>query len=89
MSFPLYRNDEQPLLHIPTALHPYSIIDLGAKPGDRMRFEGEVVHVDEDLNRVTVQVVGRVTVDTSMVKLVRRYRPPTRSEPLRETAVKR
>lgn len=36
-------------LHIPTANFPYSIIDQNAKPGDRIRFEGEVVHVDDDL----------------------------------------
>lgn len=76
-------------LHIPTALHPYSTIDPAAKPGDKMRFEGEVVHVDEDLERVTVQVLGRVTVGISTVKLVTRYRPPTRNGPLRETVAKR
>ncbi|WP_095204130.1 hypothetical protein [Mesorhizobium carmichaelinearum] len=83
------RIEDRVSLHIPTALHAYSTIDPGAKPGDRIRFEGEVVHVDEDLNRVTVQVLGRLTVDTSTVKLVRRYRRPTRNEPLRETVAKR
>ncbi|WP_457155850.1 hypothetical protein [Mesorhizobium sp. P5_C1] len=71
-------------LHILTANNPYSIIDPKAKPGDRMRFKGEVIYVDEDLGRVTVQVLGRVTVEASTVELVRKYRPPTRRKPLRD-----
>ena len=63
-------------LHFPTANYPYSTIDPRAKPGDKMRFEGEVVHIDEDLGRVTVQVLGRVTVDIGTVALVKKYRRP-------------
>ncbi|AZN99898.1 hypothetical protein EJ066_23750 [Mesorhizobium sp. M9A.F.Ca.ET.002.03.1.2] len=63
-------------LRIPTANHPYSIIDRKAKPGDKIDLDGEVVHVDEELGRVTVQVLGRVTVDADTVKLVRKYRWP-------------
>jgi hypothetical protein len=51
-----------------------------------MRFEGEVVHVDEELRRVTVQVLGRVTVDASTVELVRKYRRPKVTAPLLKEA---
>ena len=64
------RIEERVTLHIPTANFPYSIIDPKAKPGDKIRFEGEVVHVDEETGRVTVQVLGRVTVDPGAVELV-------------------
>jgi hypothetical protein len=50
--------------------HSYSMIEPNAKPGDKLRLEGEVVHVDEDLGRTTVQVLGRVTVDTKSVEIV-------------------
>ena len=76
------RFEDRVALHILTANFPYSIIDPKAKPGDRMRFEGEVVHVDEDLGRVTVQVLGRVTVDTSTVELVKTFRRPKDTTPL-------
>ena len=66
------RIDDRVTLYIPTALHAHLTIDPIAKPGDKMMFEGEAVHVDEDLGRVTVQVLGRVTVDTSTVKLLRK-----------------
>jgi hypothetical protein len=47
-----------------------------------MRFEGDVVFVDEDLGRVTVQVLGRVTVEASTVELVRKFRRPKGTESL-------
>ncbi|MBB6414247.1 hypothetical protein [Mesorhizobium sangaii] len=68
------RIEERVALHIPTANLPYSIIDPKASPGDKMRFEGEVVHVDDDLGRVTLQALGRVTVDAETVHLVRKFR---------------
>jgi hypothetical protein len=52
--------------------HSYSMVEPNAKPGDKLRLEGEVVHVDEDLGRTTVQVLGRVTVDTKSVEIVTR-----------------
>ncbi|PZV39009.1 hypothetical protein B5V02_02930 [Mesorhizobium kowhaii] len=76
------RIEERVALRIPTANFPYSIIDPNAKPGDRMRFEGEVVHVDDDLGRVTVQALGRVTVDAETVHLVRKFRRPKGKVPL-------
>ena len=76
------RIEDRVILHILTANNPYSIIDPKAKPGDRMRFEGDVVYVDEDLGRVTVQVLGRVTVEASTVELVRKFRRPKGTEPL-------
>jgi hypothetical protein len=74
------RVEDRVALHIPTAARPYSAIDPKAKPGDKMRFEGEVVYVDE--GRVTVQVLGRVTVDAGTVQLVRKFRRPKRTKPL-------
>lgn len=82
------RIEERVALHIPTANFPYSIIDPKAKPGERMRFAGDVVYVDEDLGRVTVQVLGRVTVEASTVELVSKFRRPTDAEPLRRRASK-
>ncbi|MEI8715663.1 hypothetical protein [Mesorhizobium sp. ISC11] len=78
------RIEDRVTLHILTANNPYSIIDPKAKPGDRMRFEGDVVFVDEDLDRVTVQVLGRVTVDAVTVELVGKYRRPKGTEALRQ-----
>lgn len=50
--------------------HRYSMVEPNAKAGDKLRLEGDVVHVDEDLGRTTVQVLGRVTVDTGSVEMV-------------------
>ncbi|RWB75356.1 MAG: hypothetical protein EOQ50_13795 [Mesorhizobium sp.] len=52
--------------------HLYSMVEPNAKAGDKLRLEGDVVHVDEDLGRTTVQVLGRVTVDTGSVEMVTR-----------------
>ena len=52
--------------------HRYSMAEPTARAGDKLRLEGEVVHVDEDLGRTTVQVLGRVTVDTASVEMVTR-----------------
>lgn len=82
------RIEDRVILHILTANNPYSIFDPRAKPGDRLRFEGEVVFVDEDLGRVTVQVLGRVTVEASTVELVSKFRRPKDSEPLRRQVSK-
>ena len=76
------RIEDRVILHILTANNPYSIVDPKAKPGDRMRFEGDVVFVDEDLGRVTVQVLGRVTVEASTVELVRTFQRPKGTESL-------
>lgn len=78
------RIEERVTLHILTANNPCSIIDPKAKPGDRMRFEGDVVFVDEDSGRVTVQVLERVTVEASTVELVRTFQRPRGTEPLRQ-----
>ena len=78
------RIDDRVNLHILTANSPCSVIDPKAKPGDKMRFEGDVVHVDEDLGWVTVQVLGRITVEISTVELVRKYQRPKDTEPLRQ-----
>lgn len=45
-------------LHIPTANYSYSTIDPRAKPGDRMIFEGEVIHVDEELGASRCRCLG-------------------------------
>jgi hypothetical protein len=45
-----------------------------------MRFEGDVVYVDEETGRVTVRALGRITIDPDSVELVKRYVPP-RDEP--------
>lgn len=76
------RIDDRVTLHILTANNPYSIIDPKAKPGDRMRFVGDVVFVDEETDRVTVQVLGRVTVEASTVELVKKYQRPKGTKPL-------
>ena len=60
------------------------MIDPKAKPGDKVRLEGEVVHVDEELGRVTVQALGRLTVDASTVQMMKKYRRRTGMEPLRQ-----
>jgi len=82
------RIEDRVTLHILTANNPYSIVDPKAKPGDRMRFEGDVVFVDEDLGRVTVQVLGRVTVEASTVELVSKFRRPKDTKPLRRQVSK-
>ncbi|CAN7635975.1 hypothetical protein [Mesorhizobium sp. LjNodule214] len=41
-----------------------------------------MVHVDEDLGRVTVQALGRITVDAGTVVLVKKYRRPEGTTPL-------
>jgi hypothetical protein len=71
-------------LHIPTAIFPYSIIDPEAKPGDKIRLEGEVVHVDEELGRIPIQTLGRLTVDADTVSMVKKYRRRRGAEPLRQ-----
>jgi hypothetical protein len=76
------RIEERVTLYILTANNPYSIIDPRAKPGDKMRFEGDVVFVDEELHRVTVQVLGRVTVDATTVELVKKFGRPKGTKPL-------
>lgn len=58
------------ILSLASDNHSYSMVEPNAKPGDKLRLEGEVVHVDEDLGRTTVQVLGRVTVDTKSVEMV-------------------
>ncbi|RUX94843.1 MULTISPECIES: hypothetical protein [unclassified Mesorhizobium] len=78
------RIEERVALHFPTATFPCSIIDPEAKPGDKIRFEGEVVHVDDDTGRVTVQALGRITVDANSVRLLRTFRRPKGSKPLRD-----
>ena len=76
------RIEDRVTLHIPTANFPYSISDPKAKPGDKIRLEGEVVHVDEELGRVTVQALGRLTVDADSVQIVAKYRRPKDTQPL-------
>jgi hypothetical protein len=78
------RIEDRVTLHIPTANFPYSIIDPKAKPGVKIRFEGEVVHVDDELGRVTVQVLGRVTVDAATVQMVTKYHRPRGTTPLHQ-----
>ena len=78
------RIDDRAVLHIPTFNQPCSIIDPKAEPGDRLRFEGDIVFVDEETGRVTVQVLGRVTVDPGAVELVAKFRRPRGTEPLRQ-----
>ncbi|RJT41354.1 hypothetical protein D3227_06050 [Mesorhizobium waimense] len=81
------RIEDRVTLHIPTANFPYSIVDPKAKPGDKIRFEGEAVHVDEELDRVTVQVLGRVTVDAATVQMVAKYRRPRGTTPLHQKPI--
>ncbi|PBB84044.1 hypothetical protein [Mesorhizobium sp. WSM3876] len=77
------RVEDRVTVAIPTDCNTYSIVEPNAKPGDKLQFEGEVVHVDEDLGRTTIQVLGRITVDTRSVKMMRKYRqrrlPPANS----------
>ncbi|RWO48645.1 hypothetical protein [Mesorhizobium sp.] len=76
------RIEDRVTLHIWTANQSYSTIEPKAKSGDKIRLEGEVVHVDEELRRVTVQVLGRITVDASSVELVKKIRRPKGTTPL-------
>lgn len=78
------RIDDRAVLHIPTFNFPCSIIDAKAKPRDKIRFEGDVVFVDDETGRVTVKVLGAVTVDASTVELVEKYKPPMRRKLLRD-----
>ncbi|TPI37436.1 hypothetical protein FJ414_13870 [Mesorhizobium sp. B3-1-6] len=66
------RNENRVMLRLDGDSHKYSMVEPNAKAGDKFRLEGEVVHVDEDLGRTTVQVLGRVTVDTRSVEMVTR-----------------
>jgi hypothetical protein len=45
---------------------------------------GEVVHVDEELGWITVQVLGGLTVDAGTVQMVRKYRRPPGTTPLHQ-----
>jgi hypothetical protein len=42
-----------------------------------------VVYVDEDTGRITVEVLGRVTVDPDSVEIVSKFRRPKDTTPLR------
>ncbi|WP_217577810.1 hypothetical protein [Mesorhizobium sp. GbtcB19] len=64
------RVDDRVTLKIESDAHRYSMIEPNAMAGDKLRLEGDVVHVDEDLGRTTVQVLGRVTVDTKSVEMI-------------------
>ena len=66
------RINDRVVLTIESDCHSYSVVEPNAKAGDKLRLEGEVVHVDEDLDRTTVQVLGRVTVDSKSVEVVTR-----------------
>ena len=64
------RTGDRVMLRLDGDSHKYSMVEPNAKAGDKLRLEGEVVHVDEDLARTTVQVLGRVTVDTGSVEMI-------------------
>ncbi|RUU52359.1 hypothetical protein [Mesorhizobium sp. M2C.T.Ca.TU.002.02.1.1] len=64
------RTGDRVALRLDGDSHKYSMVEPNAKVGDKLRLEGEVVHVDEDLGRTTVQVLGRVTVDTGSVEMI-------------------
>ncbi|TPL49791.1 hypothetical protein [Mesorhizobium sp. B2-4-6] len=66
------RTEDRVMLRLDGDSHKYSMVEPNAKAGDKLRLEGEVVHVDEDLGRTTVQVLGRVTVDTTSIEMVTR-----------------
>ena len=66
------RTGDRVTLRLDGDSHKYSMVEPNAKAGDKLRLEGDVVHIDEDLGRTTVQVLGRVTVDTKSVEMVTR-----------------
>jgi len=66
------RTGDRVTLRLDGDSHKYSMVESNAKAGDKLRLEGDVVHIDEDLGRTTVQVLGRVTVDTKSVEMVTR-----------------
>ncbi|RAZ87053.1 hypothetical protein DPM33_27345 [Mesorhizobium hawassense] len=66
------RIEDRVTLKLESDSHRYSIVEPNAKVGEKIRLEGDVVHVDEDLERTTVQVLGRVTVDTKSVEMITR-----------------
>ncbi|TPN76002.1 hypothetical protein FJ987_23930 [Mesorhizobium sp. CU2] len=66
--------NDRVVISLPSNDHSYCMVAPNAKAGDKLRLEGEVVHIDEDSNRITVQVLGRVTVDSTSVEMVARRR---------------
>ncbi|MBB6407659.1 hypothetical protein [Mesorhizobium sangaii] len=68
---------------IPSYDFPHSIRDSSkVKRGQELELTGEVTRIDED--SVTIALGPLVTVAIDKVRLVEKYRPPTRKKSLRD-----
>lgn len=68
---------------IPSYDFPHSIRDSSkVKRGQELELTGEVTRIDED--SVTIALGPLVTVAIDKVRLVEKYRPPTRKKPIRD-----
>ncbi|MER8882582.1 hypothetical protein [Mesorhizobium sp. M0816] len=69
---------------LPSYGFPHSIRDSKSKVkrGQQIELRGEVTRIDE--GNVTIDLGPLVTVDREKVRLVEKYRPPTRNKRLRD-----
>ncbi|RVD36778.1 hypothetical protein EN741_24900 [Mesorhizobium sp. M4B.F.Ca.ET.019.03.1.1] len=76
-------DDDTVSVSIPSYNFPHSIRDSSkVKRGQQFELTGEVTRIDED--SVTIALGPLVTVKLDKVRLVEKYRPPTRKKPLRD-----
>lgn len=73
---------------LPTYGFPHSIRDhTKVKRGQEIELTGEVTRIDGEDGKVTLNLRGAlVTVDRTAVRLLEKYRPPTRRRPLVDTS---
>ncbi|WP_353682387.1 hypothetical protein [Mesorhizobium sp.] len=70
---------------IPSYGFPHPIIDhTKVKKGQQIELTGEIMRIDEETGRATVDLGSLVTVDIDKIRLVEKYRPPKRKKPLRD-----
>ncbi|PZV37219.1 hypothetical protein B5V02_12820 [Mesorhizobium kowhaii] len=68
---------------IPSYDFPHAIRDSSkVKRGQQIELTGEVTRIDDET--VTIALGPLVTVAIDKVRLVEKYRPPTRKKPLRD-----
>ncbi|PZV33363.1 hypothetical protein [Mesorhizobium kowhaii] len=77
-------DDDTVSVSIPSYDFPHSIRDSSkVKRGLQLELTGEVTRIDED--SVTIALGPLVTVSIDKVRLVEKYRPPTRKKRVRDT----
>ena len=78
-------DDDRVSVMIPSYDFPHSIRETSkVKHGQEIELKGEVTRIDDAT--VTIALGPLVTVAIDQVRLVEKYRPPTRAKPLRDMA---